>query len=80
MKLAVVMMPFSDGRDDHYPRSAGRLKTGKLKIIKRFLPPKPPGEHVLGNKARKTFGGGIVGSGFCKRKKTFPGIKIGRGT
>lgn len=45
MKLAIVMMPFTDGRDDHYPRSAGRLKTGKLKIIKRFLPPKPPGEH-----------------------------------
>ena len=30
-ETAVVMMSFADGRDDHYPRGAGRLRTGKLK-------------------------------------------------
>lgn len=39
-ETAVVMMSFADGRDDHYPRGAGRLRTGKLKKNKKTSTPK----------------------------------------
>lgn len=39
-ETAVVMMSFADGRDDHYPRDAGRLRTGKLKKNKKTSTPK----------------------------------------